>query len=224
MKIYSLILIFLLFFTDASYAVFKLKNGDIIFQDLDGSPLVEAIEKVTVGFRNCKFAHIGIIYIDKAGKTMVIESIPEAGVCLSQLDSFLKRSSDSSGRPKCAVGRLKKNYSQYISSAISRALSMIGMKYDRAFLINNDSIYCAELIWRCYLYEDDSHIFKLAPMTFKDPDTGSFFKPWLEYYKTLALPIPEGKPGINPGLISTSDVLDIYFPYGLPDGYTLEGN
>ena len=38
---------------------FKLKNGDLLFQDLDSSPLCDAIEKVTSGFNNLNFSHIG---------------------------------------------------------------------------------------------------------------------------------------------------------------------
>ena len=39
---------------------FNLKNGDLLFQDLDSSPLCDAIEKVTQGVNNQDFSHVGI--------------------------------------------------------------------------------------------------------------------------------------------------------------------
>jgi hypothetical protein len=41
-------------------------------------------------------------------------------------------------------------------------------------------------------------------MTFKNPETKEFFPAWILYYATLQKDIPEGKAGINPGLISRS--------------------
>ena len=40
---------------------FLLKKGDILFQDLDSSPLCDAIELVTKGYDNRNFSHIGIV-------------------------------------------------------------------------------------------------------------------------------------------------------------------
>ena len=34
---------------------FHLKNGDLLFQDLDSSPLCDAIEQATTGFNNMIF-------------------------------------------------------------------------------------------------------------------------------------------------------------------------
>ena len=46
-------------------------------------------------------------------------------------------------------------------------------------------------------------------MTFKSPVTKQFFPAWEDYYNELQKPIPEGKPGINPGVISRSDKIII---------------
>ena len=40
---------------------FSLQIGDILFQDLDSSPLCDAIEKVTPGYNDYNFSHIGIV-------------------------------------------------------------------------------------------------------------------------------------------------------------------
>ena len=52
-------------------------------------------------------------------------------------------------------------------------------------------------------------LFDLFPMTFKSPKTEEYFEVWVDYYKKLNIEIPEGKPGCNPGGISTSDKLKI---------------
>ena len=41
----------------------KLIEGDLLFQDLDASPLCDGIEKVTSGVNNLNFSHIGIVTI-----------------------------------------------------------------------------------------------------------------------------------------------------------------
>ena len=40
---------------------FQLQVGDFLFQDLDSSPLCDAIELVTPGYKNGNFSHVGII-------------------------------------------------------------------------------------------------------------------------------------------------------------------
>jgi len=40
---------------------FELKVGDLLFQDLDSSPLCDAIETVTPGFQGASLSHIGIV-------------------------------------------------------------------------------------------------------------------------------------------------------------------
>lgn len=51
--------------------------------------------------------------------------------------------------------------------------------------------------------------FQLYPMTYKQPGTNAFFPAWVDYYKAIGKPIPEGQPGCNPGGISTSDKIEI---------------
>jgi len=43
---------------------FKLQEGDLLFQDLDSSPLCNAIELVTPGYNGANFSHIGLVVLD----------------------------------------------------------------------------------------------------------------------------------------------------------------
>ena len=44
---------------------FTLQLGDLLFQDLDSSPLCDAIEIVTTGYKGANLSHVGIIIEDK---------------------------------------------------------------------------------------------------------------------------------------------------------------
>ena len=46
-------------------------------------------------------------------------------------------------------------------------------------------------------------------MTFKDPKTKAYFQVWIDYYDQYNEANPEGEPGINPGLMSRSEKIEI---------------
>ena len=202
---------------------FQLQIGDILFQDLDSSPLCNAIEIVTPGYNNYNFSHIGIIvelgdpncinpnYIYE-DNIRVLEAIPNK-VTTTRLDSFLNRSIDSNEKPKVIVGRLKKIYQYSILDAVKFLKNKIGVEYDDYFIKDNNKYYCSELIYEAF--EKDS-VFRLYPMTFIDPITNNTMNLWQEYYNDLETKIPEGEPGINPGIMSISENIKIVHKYGEP--------
>jgi len=192
---------------------FKLQEGDLLFQDLDSSPLCDAIELVTPGYNGANFSHIGLVVLDN-DTLKVLEAIPPK-VMITNLDDFINRSFDKNGNPKVIVGRLKKEFTNSISNAVSYSKSKLDITYDEVFLINNETYYCSELIYEAFL--NDS-IFELKPMTFLHPKTKDTLKVWKEYYSDLNTNIPEGNPGINPGIMSLSNKVEMVHFYGIPDG------
>lgn len=192
---------------------FKLQEGDLFFQDLDSSPLCDAIELVTPGYNGANFSHIGLVVLDN-DTLKVLEAIPPK-VMITNLDDFINRSFDKNGNPKVIVGRLKKEFTNSISNAVSYSKSKLDITYDEVFLINNETYYCSELIFEAF--EKDS-IFQLKPMTFLHPKTKDTLKVWKEYYSDLNTNIPEGNPGINPGIMSLSNKIEMVHFYGIPDG------
>ena len=192
---------------------FKLQEGDLLFQDLDSSPLCNAIELVTPGYNGANFSHIGLVVLDN-DTLKVLEAIPPK-VMITNLDDFINRSFDKNGNPKVIVGRLKKEFTNSISNAVSYSKSKLDITYDEVFLINNETYYCSELIYEAFL--NDS-IFELKPMTFLHPKTKDTLKVWKEYYSDLNTNIPEGNPGINPGIMSLSNKIEMVHFYGIPDG------
>ena len=202
---------------------FQLQKGDFLFQDLDSSPLCEAIELVTSGYKNANLSHVAIVVETKDSSNInakyeehirVLEAIPNK-VTTTRLDSFLSRSLDKNKNPKVIVGRLKAEYHHIIKDAISYLQEKINEKYDEAFLINNGSYYCSELIYEAFKKEN---IFELQPMNFLDPQTNQPLEIWKEYYSKIGLNIPQGDPGINPGGMSLSKKINIMHYYGIPDG------
>ncbi len=195
---------------------FSLQPGDLLFQDLDCGALCSAIEKVTAGYKEANFSHIGIAARDAKDDFVVIEAV-SSGIEATELQTFLRRSLDTKGRPKVVVGRLKEPYRRLIPRAIEEAIALKGRPYDKAFEIGNRAYYCSELAYEVFMRANDGNpVFLLQPMTFKDPDSGATLSAWEDYFSELGVPIPEGHLGINPGWISRSAVLTIVHRYGLP--------
>ena len=206
---------------------FQLQVGDFLFQDLDSSPLCEAIESVTPGYNNGNFSHVGIIikggdpilqnvdskfeeqyFYNEQQEYRVLEAIP-AEVTTTRLDSFLNDSLDSINNPKVIVGRLKLEYRYLIKDAIRFLNGKIGVKYDDEFLLNNEKYYCSELIYEAFKKEN---IFELSQMNFMS-EKNKIMPIWQDYYAKLNMKVPQGDLGINPGLMSTSNKIDIIYDF-----------
>jgi hypothetical protein len=192
---------------------FKLQEGDLLFQDLDSSPICDAIELVTPGYHGSNFSHVGLIVLEN-DILKVLEAIPPK-VILTNLDDFLNRSSDKNKNPKVIVGRLNEKFHHAIPNAIKYAKAQLNEEYDDVFLIDNKKYYCSELIYEAFISDS---IFQLNPMTFLNPKTQDTIQIWKEYYSELNTKIPEGEKGINPGIMSLSNKIEIVHIYGIPDG------
>ncbi len=189
-----------------SFSVFaqnkaKLKEGDIIFQSMN-CDLCKAINAVTEGFEGKDFSHLGLVHIQN-DSIYIIEAAGK-NVKLTPLEIFKTYTTET-----MYVGRLKRKYRKYIPKAIGFSLSQMGVPYDEAYLYDNGSYYCSELIYDAFLYAYKKPFFELTPMSFKEPNSNEYFQVWIDYYENLKIKIPEGELGCNPGGISTSDKLKI---------------
>jgi len=79
---------------------------------------------------------------------------------------------------------------------------MLGKPYNFSYIMSDSAHYCSEFIFLAFVSDS---IFKLEPMTFKDPKTGTFPTAWVEYYQKMGIEIPEGKPGCNPNGLAASE-------------------
>ena len=208
MKIGCLILVALLTISCNEQST-EIQTGDLLFQQWDKSDFAQAINAVTEGANGQDYAHVGLV-LSYQDTLKVLEAVTGEGVVLRPLDDFLEASTTPEGLPRIAIGRLKKNYSSYIPSINDWALSKVGMPYDTLFIYGNDKYYCSELVHDAFNENvDGPDVFSLAPMTFKNPESKNFFPIWISYFAKERADIPEGDPGINPGLLSRSEKIEI---------------
>jgi hypothetical protein len=191
-----------------------LEEGDLLFQNLDCGALCDAIETVTEGIDGKDFSHCAMV-VSINDTLQVVEAIGDK-VQINSLKNFFARSGDTASIQNITVARLKQNFKPLIVNAANYAKQQIGQPYDNEFLLENGNWYCSELLHEAFKEANNkSDFFDLEPMTFKDPKTNKFFPAWIDYYNKLNVVIPEGQPGINPGLISRSDKIQIIKIEGL---------
>ena len=186
----------------------QLKEGDILFQDLNCGELCDAIESVTDGVKGKDFSHCALV-VEINDSLKVIEAIGNQ-VKTTSIHDFFARSGDTNAINNITIARLKPEFQKNIPAAVDFSKAQIGQPYDDFFLLNNGKWYCSELLYEAFVTASkDTNFFALSPMTFKNPATNDFFPAWIEYYKTLNAAIPEGELGLNPGSISRSSKLEI---------------
>lgn len=168
---------------------------DLFFQVTGVS---NAITDVTQGISGLQIEHVGI-YAKRGGKPVIIEAIPQRGVCETPLDSFLSRNALPDGTPMIVVGRVDGRLD--MRRSLLRAREYIGCGYDSLYLPDNREIYCSELVQKSFVDQDGQPVFTAVPMSFRD-SSGNIPDYWTRFYARHNMPVPEGTPGTNPGELS----------------------
>ncbi len=179
----------------------KLQSGDLLFREKSSENISEAIDRVTQTSGATHFSHVGLVEVTDTG-VVVLHAYPEGGSCIVSLNEFLHPKGDS---VRVIAYRLKKEGQKAIPLAIKKAHSMLGKPYNFSYILSDTAHYCSEFIYLAFAADS---VFKLEPMTFKDPKTGTFPKAWVEYYQKMGIEIPEGKPGCNPNGLAASEKLE----------------
>lgn len=192
---------------------FKPEEGDIIFQESGVSQTENSIQEVTSSIDGYNFTHVGIVMADEDGSLFVLEAVPPQ-VAVTPLERFLYPDGRNDPHPVSVVGRLKPEYRKLIPAAIGEGKKLAGLRYDHAYTMGDDKYYCSEYIYEILKRANGGkEVFQLSPMTFKSPETGEITEGWIKHFEKLGVPVPEGEPGINPGAMSTSNVIDIIHRY-----------
>ena len=179
----------------------KLQTGDLLFREKSSENISEAIDKVTQTSGETHFSHVGLVEVTDTG-IVVLHAYPEGGTCIVSLSEFLHPKGDS---VRVIAYRLKEDWQKATPAAIQKAHSMLGKPYNFSYVLSDTAHYCSEFVYLAFAADS---VFKLEPMTFKDPATGSFPKAWVEYYQKMGIEIPEGKPGCNPNGLAASEKLE----------------
>ncbi|MBL8843662.1 MAG: peptidase [Planctomycetes bacterium] len=118
-----------------SFAGYEPRDGDVLFQSLPRSPLVDAIEGVT----ESPLSHCGIVA--RGGEEwLVIEAF--GTVRATPLSTWIAR-----GRGGWfAAHRWRDEAAARVAAFVAAARERLGEPYDFAFELENGSLYCSELV------------------------------------------------------------------------------
>ena len=192
MRRIALILILLALGCSATSAQWdRLQSGDLIFVR-DTSGMGQAVQQTTG-----QYTHVALV--ERCGDSLfIIDATPTLGVSRRHLSPLTFHISP------CDVYRLTIPFDT--AAVMARAHSFLGQQYDDAFMHDNGALYCSELIYECYLDSNGNHLFEAVPMNWRAPD-GTVPQYWVDHFRRLNVPIPEGLPGTNPTAISRSPLL-----------------
>jgi hypothetical protein len=119
-------------------ATYQPQEGDVVFQSLPHSPLVNAIE----GGSGSPLSHCGIV-AREGNRWVVYEALRPVGP--TRLSHYLAR-----GRNRAfLVKRLRPEHQTYIPAMLTSVREMRGKPYDIRYRLddNRAAIYCSELIY-----------------------------------------------------------------------------
>lgn len=180
-----------------------LQDGDLLFCIAGNSVMSNAIVDATQ-MGEVNYDHVAI-YAIVDNTPSVIEANPQDGVICRSLDDFIDAAIDINGGKGIIVMRVTQSID--LKAAVERARQFVGQPYDWSYLPDNEKLYCSELVYECYLNDDGKPFFEARPMTFKD-SKGNIPDFWVDMFKRLGEPVPEGVIGTNPNELSQSPALE----------------
>lgn len=186
----------------------RVQKGDIILVSL---PMDYWAEKLPAEARPA-CPHDEPLYIhaaiaDVEGDSLyIIDATLAHGVDRHPLEVFLKDFTLEDGSlPRMDVLRLKDD--REAARYADQAGKLCGRAYDADFLLDNEALYCTELVRDAYVSADGDTLFGLEPITFRNPD-GVTPPYWTVLFQLIQKPIPEGLPGLLPEDLMQSPLLE----------------
>lgn len=172
--------------------------GDILFQSLPRSPLIDTIE----GSTGSPYSHCGIL-MESDGKLVVLEALHS--VRQTPLAVWLAQ-----GRQGAfSVYRLRSDLEGRIPDVIAAALEYKGRPYDIHYSVDDDAIYCSELIFKAFRTATGGDLGQVV--TLGDLN-------WRPFEAAIRQveggPPPLGREMITPAALSRADQLEEVLTYG----------
>jgi hypothetical protein len=135
----NLLFVFSLFPIVFAFGAYEPKEGDLYFQSLPRNAVIDAIE----GASESPYSHCGIL-VRKGGKWFVLEAI--GPVRETPLVKWIKQARDR----HYDVFRLGEKHAGNIPEFIKAARKYLGRPYDIRYRMDDEKIYCSELIFKGY--------------------------------------------------------------------------
>ena len=183
----------------AEIAGYKPVAGDIVFQSLGGSPLTDMIEGVT----RSGYSHCGIV-AQKKGGWSVIEAI--GPVREIPLGDWIRQGQHQN----FAAYRLKPAYAANTNGFVKSAETYLGRPYDIHYAMDDEKIYCSELVFKAYrnsAHEDLGHLVKLKELN---------WKPHADFIRQIeGGTVPLEREIITPANLAKADQLECVYSRGM---------
>jgi uncharacterized protein YycO len=171
------------------------QEGDIVFQSSPLNMLVKVIE----GCTDSPLSHCGILHhID--GKWRVVEA--RGNVHETDYDQWVKTGREG----HLAVYRLKPIYSDKIADMIASAQMHAGKPYDAKFEMDDEKLYCSELVYKAFKSATGEELGKLQKL--KELS----WEPWKEAIAAIeGGEVPLEREMITPKALSEAEQLDVVY-------------
>ncbi len=172
------------------------QQGDIVFQSLPHMPIIDAIE----GSTHSPYSHCGIV-VKRDNVWHVLEAI--GPVKLTRLERWIGQ-----GREEAfAVSRLKAEFQPKVGAMIAAAEKFTGLPYDIQYELDDEKIYCSELIYKGFKAASGQNLGKTVKL--RDLD----WKPHEQIIRAIAGdPIPLEREMITPRDLAKAEQLEEVLP------------
>jgi uncharacterized protein YycO len=172
------------------------QQGDILFQSLPHMPVVDAIE----GSTHSPYSHCGIL-VKEGGIWHVLEAL--GTVKLTRLERWIIQGRDEA----FAVSRLKPAFQPKVESMIAAAEKFVGLPYDIQYEMDDEKIYCSELIYKGFLKASGERMGKTVKLGDLD------WRPHEQVIRAIAgNPIPLEREMITPRDLAKAEQLETVLP------------
>lgn len=180
-----------------------LQNGDLIFTMV---PADYSLDSQTVDYGDTsqvEYIHVSIADVEN-DSVFIIDATLARGVARYPLADFLNDFRYPDGRNTLfCVKRLKDTTG--VAGFVQKAKSFVGQPYDIGFNLDNDSMYCSELVYNSYV-KDGKPLFILDSIDFRHRD--ETMSPYFEsLFGMVGKPVPQGHNGILPREMFEEDFL-----------------
>jgi hypothetical protein len=134
-------------------ATYAPQEGDVLFQSLPNSDFIDAIEGIT----GSPYSHCGVV-VRSGGKWMVVESI--GTVHETPLYPWVQR-----GRASAfAAYRLTDDRRAQVPRFVVELREFLGRPYDFRVQMDDEFLYCSELIWKAWKNATGEEMGKLVTL------------------------------------------------------------
>ncbi len=175
---------------------YRPQHGDVIFQMLANSRLMEMI----AGTTGSDYTHCGIVEY-RYGNWWVIEAV--GPVRSIRMESWIKRGRDKG----FAVYRLKNTEDAAINKFIAAANTYLGRPYDIRYRFDDEYIYCSELVFKAYRTATGDDLGEIVQL--KDLN----WQPYTNLIRELEMggPVPLERKIITPLHLAQAEQLEFVF-------------